>query len=412
MNRTALNDVTAESLAEGKLGRFVWLTGRNFSGRTAILQKACERHATRPGVAISIPPEVHNALSGLVPHVREEILLHAGRYKQTDQFWSLAEQWDLLRFSERDPFTLSGGEQSMLVVLCKLALNPELLNLDGALEQLDPDNLCKILRLFAAGQVLSGLPQVIFTHNGHLPSCGVESIPQISSAMFPDTDRREPPPLLDDPSFNPSRIPNPVTIHLTNLGFRYPGGATVFHKLNLKLEPGQIYRLAGANGSGKSTFARLLTGILRPTHGGIMVNNEQFDSYSRPGTLARLHFQSPDSQLFETTVRDELHFLPAGQAQAACQFAGLGSFLDQHPFDLPFVMRKRLALTLILHTSAPWLIFDEPTVGQDEDARAAIGHALRKLAKADHGVILISHNAEFAQSVSDKEINLPKLTNV
>jgi energy-coupling factor transport system ATP-binding protein len=136
-----------------------------------------------------------------------------------------------------------------------------------------------------------------------------------------------------------------------------------------------------------------------------------FDSYSRPGTLARLHFQSPDSQLFESTVRDEINSLPATAANAATRFAGLDSFLDQHPFDLPFVLQKRLALTLILNTSAPWLIFDEPTLGQDEDARAAIGHALRKLAAAGHGVILISHNSEFSYSFSDEELDLSKLNN-
>lgn len=408
---TITTDISVEAVADGKMGRFVWLTGKNFSGRSAVLHEACAHYANSLGAAISIPPEIHNAISGLLPAVQEEILLHVGSREQVPGFWSLAEEWGLLRFSERDPFTLSGGEQSMLVVLCKLALKPKLLALDGALEQLDPDNLRKVLNLFSSGGSLPELPRIILTHNSLLPENGAEPIWQVPAVAIANVQRQTPPPQLEVTGFEPPRVLEPSTIHLVDFAFRYRRGATVFRNLNLRLESGRIYRLVGPNGSGKSTLARLLTGVLRPTHGEIRVNGKMFDSYSRPGTLARLHFQSPDSQLFESTVSDELNSLSAIAAHAAARFAGLNGFLDQHPFDLPFVLRKRLALTLILNTPAPWLIFDEPTLGQDEDARAVIGHALRRLAASGHGVILISHNAEFARSCFDEELNLPKLTN-
>jgi energy-coupling factor transporter ATP-binding protein EcfA2 len=409
MTTTLPNNLTAEALVRGRAERLTWLIGTNFSGRSAILQKACAHHANSPGSAISVPPELHGAISGLAPNVREEILLHAGRTPQEPIARRLAQEWGLASLEERDPFTLSGGEQGMLVLLCKLALGPRLLALDGTLEQLDPDNLRRILSVLGPGSPFSDAPAVLLTHNGHIPRDGPE-IQQLPAAAFTDIQRIAPPPPLDPTGFEPPTVLEPVSVLLNGIAFRYPRGATVFKDLTLRLEPGHIYRLAGPNGSGKSTLARLLTGVLRYSRGEILANGRRFDSYSRPGTLARLHFQSPNSQLFESTVRDELHSLPTQAANAAARFAGLEGFLNHHPFDLPFVLRKRLALTLILHTSAPWLIFDEPTLGQDEHSLATIRTALRKLAKAGHGIIIISHNSEFAKATSDQELNLPTLS--
>jgi energy-coupling factor transport system ATP-binding protein len=398
--------VAVEDIAEGRAGRFVWLTGNNFSGRSAVLKKACEHFIECPGAAISVPPEVHNAISGLVPSVQEELTLHAGQCEPDNPFWSLADQWGVLRLGKRDPFTLSGGEGAMLVVLCKLALKPELLCVDGALEQLDPDNLDKVMTLFSRCGSLQAQPRIVLTHNGQLPENFSPPLQQLSAKTVVDVTEAPAAPSLDEPGFDPPPVHEPARIDLVDLGFRYRTGTTVFANLNLRLEPGRVYRLAGPNGAGKSTLARLLTGILRPMHGGLRVNGKQFDSYSRPGALAHLHFQSPDSQLFESTVSDELKSLPTESALAATRFAGVAGFLNQHPFDLPFALRKRLAVALILHSSAPWLIFDEPAIGQDQNSRGAIGKALRKLAVAGHGVILISHDAEFAKSFSDEEVKL------
>lgn len=402
--------MTTSDLAQSQAGQISWITGPNFSGRTTILRTACEVHTDRPGLAILLSPEVHDAISGLMPTVAEELLLHDGESAETTRTHTLAEDWGLAALRERDPFTLSGGEQAMLVLLCKLGLHPRLLALDGALEQLDPTNLAKALIALAPEAAPTRSPTVLLTHNGHLPPNEVPTA-DLPAATFTDIERMPNPPPLDDAIFAPPPVPEPVSIHTNGLAFRYPRGAAVFKNLNLRLEPGRIYRLAGPNGCGKSTLARLLTGVLRPSSGEILANGRPFDAYSHPGSLARLHFQSPDSQLFEATVRDELHPLPPPTAEAATRFAGLQGFLAHHPFDLPFVLRKRLALTLILHTSAPWLIFDEPTLGQDEHSRAAISTALRRLATAGHGLIIISHNAEFAQSSSDEELDLRRLIN-
>jgi energy-coupling factor transport system ATP-binding protein len=386
--------------------RLVWLTGENFTGRSEILQQACQRYADRPGAAISIPIEAHTTFSTLVPTVSEELMLHLGNNPDAPAFQKLAEEWGLAELSEHDPFRLSGGQQTLLAILCKLALSPRLLALDGALEQLDPANLNRVLFALGFDSPFSNPPRVLMTHNGNLSNADELPISQFPAASFAGIERVQSTPLLGDGGFEPSWCKEPTTIALKDLTFHYPRGKDVFSNLNLTLESGRIYRLAGPNGSGKSTLARLLTGILQPTGGQIQVNGKPFNAYARPGTLARLHFQSPDSQLFEDTVRAELASLPADSIERGARFAGVAEFLNQHPFDFPFVLRKRLALTLILHTSAPWLIFDEPTLGQDEHSRAVLSSAFRRLAQTGHGIIFVSHNDKFAYSVADAELNI------
>lgn len=333
-------------------------------------------------------------------------MLHLGNNPDAPLFQKLAEEWGLAELGELDPFRLSGGQQSLLAILCKLALAPRLLAIDGALEQLDPANLNRVLSALGFGSPFSNPPRVLITHNGNFSDADELAISQFPAASFADIERVKSSPLLGDSSFEPSRCKEPATIALKDLTFHYPCGKNVFSDLNLTLEPGRIYRLAGPNGSGKSTLARLLTGILRPTSGEIQVNGKPFNSYARPGTLAHLHFQSPDSQLFEDTVRAELASLHVDSIERATRFAGVAEFLNQHPFDLPFVLRKRLALTLILHTSAPWLIFDEPTLGQDHQSRVVLSSALKRLANAGHGIIIISHSGNFADQLANETVNL------
>jgi energy-coupling factor transport system ATP-binding protein len=408
---TPSTKTSIEAISGNGDSRLTWVTGNNFSGRSAVLKKACEHFSNQPAAAITIPPEIYLALSALVPTVAEELQLHlGGNSDDAPAFRQLAEKWGLAALAERDPYSLSGGEQSLLIILCKLALTPTLLAIDGALEQLDPSNLNEVLSVITTDGSLPRPPHFLLTHNGTIAQHHGTAIRQVPATIFSDIKRFDKPPPLDVSGFEPPPCQQPAAILLKDVSFHYPRGKTVFSGLNLKLEPGRIYRLAGANGSGKSTLARILTGILPLSDGGIQVNGEQFNSYARPGTLARLHFQSPDSQLFEDTVRAELGSLPSALSKNAARFAGLGGFLDEHPFDLPFVLRKRLALTLILHTTAPWLVFDEPTLGQDEQSRIVLASAFRKLADKGYGIILISHHSDFAVSIADEELDLLRFT--
>jgi energy-coupling factor transporter ATP-binding protein EcfA2 len=398
--------ISVATLLAGETERVMLIAGGNFSGRSGIIQALAEKATASGDEAILIPPEIHSALSGLVPTVEDELLLHLCSDVSNSQYWELAKTWGLLDLKNRDPHTLSGGQQTLLVILCKLALHPKLLGLDGSLEQLDPANSARVLTALYANDYFPPPSVAVMAHNGSWPEQvkSPASVPAIRIAS--QSQHTSPPMAMNIDGFNPPVISDPVTVEMRGIAFNYPGSHRIFSDLELTLHPGRIYRIAGPNGAGKSTFARLLCGILRPTAGTIFVNGREFNSFKQPGILARLHFQNPDTQLFAGSVHDEIATLPPARRDAALNFAGLTSFLNTHPFDLPYVLRKRLALTVIFHTDAPWLIFDEPSIGLDTDSQATISIALKRLAAAGYGVLVISHNQRFESLLSPEIINL------
>ncbi|MBL9151852.1 MAG: ATP-binding cassette domain-containing protein [Verrucomicrobiales bacterium] len=379
-----------DDLYEGKAGSLVLLQGGNFSGRSEMIRLLAQMAVERGELGIVIPPELHPAFSGVTASVADELELHLGHRNSQPLFWTLAEQWGLLALGNRHPLTLSGGQQAMLGILCKLALRPRIFGLDGALEQLDPRNLSRVLEALSSGDLFSEPSVALISHNGPWPEQRMPLHTIHAEDCAPPYEEPKPPG-MDVAEFAPGMAVS-SSLEFKNASFRYPGGAPVFSNLDLQLHPGRIYRLAGPNGAGKSTFAKLLCGILRLTSGSLFVNGKLFDPYPKPGTLAQLHFQNPDTQLFGTSVAGEIETLPPERRASALAYAGLRTFMGTHPFDLPFVLRKRLALTLTLHANTPWLIFDEPTVGLDRAGQKAVCEALIKLKKAGFGILLISHN--------------------
>ena len=392
-------------LYEGKEGNVVFLEGDNFSGRSEIIRSLAQLTVNAGGQSLIVPSEIHPALSGLTATVEDELELHLGPDNSNPTYWSLAERWGLLPFRHRDPHSLSGGQQAMLAIICKMAGRPRFLGLDGSLEQLDPTNLLLFLEAISTDEFFSRSSLAVISHNGSWPGKWVpeNSVP---ASVIARPNEFVAPPCLDVDQFNPVPLSCPSTIELKNASFHYPRHKPVFSGLNLNLSSGLIYRISGPNGAGKSTFAKILCGILRLSSGTMSVNGMSFNSYVSPGTLAQLHFQNPDTQLFDVSVAKEIQTLPSEIRASAIQFGGLQGCEDTHPFDLPFVLRKRLALSLILHSTAPWLIFDEPTVGLDWTSQQKVCKALNKLKLAGYGVMLISHNPILDELLRPEVINL------
>lgn len=404
---TPEQQTSVEALASGQSGSFVWVTGNNFSGRSEILSSACKKYADSPGSAISIPPEIRRAISGQMENVEDELRLHFG-WEGDGVFSDLAEEWGLSKLRKQDPFSLSGGEQALLTILAKLSRRPRLFALDGPLEQLDPLNLRRVLAVLTVRDRGIYPEAILLSHNGTLGCLQSDMIRMVAAERVTGITRPPiKPPLLNLAAFNPSAWAQPVKLELRGLTFGYRKGLDVVKDFDASLEPGRLYRIAGPNGSGKSTLARLLIGDLKPCRGIILVNGRPLDVHAHPGSICRLHLQSPTVAVFLDSVEAEFETLPEKVRTAAAEFSGLSPFLNSHPLELPFVLRKRLTLTFPLFLPAPWLIFDEPTLGQDAESCAAIADALRRLAHANHGVLLITHSDEFAEQLVDETISLP-----
>ena len=80
--------------------------------------------------------------------------------------------------------------------------------------------------------------------------------------------------------------------------------------------------------------------------------------------------------------------------------------LDQHLYELPLVARKRLSWLWPLTGTMPWIMFDEPSVGQGRPARSALAAAISRLAALGHGVLFVTHDDDFASSIPHRRVSL------
>lgn len=178
--------------------------------------------------------------------------------------------------------------------------------------------------------------------------------------------------------------------------------------------PGKIYRLSGRNGAGKSTLSKILAGILKVDKDMLMADNKPINAYRNPGQLAGYLQQNPDEQIsYKTVEREILPFIKNESAsyeqrrELFLTMFGLQQIRKCHPAELPFTMRKRIALASTLATERPWYILDEPTLGQDDDFIEAFSVILKKMAWSGKGIIFISHANKFSRFNSEEIISLP-----
>jgi energy-coupling factor transport system ATP-binding protein len=184
----------------------------------------------------------------------------------------------------------------------------------------------------------------------------------------------------------------------------------VLTDVSLHLIPGRVYTLQGPNGSGKSTLAKILSGVLRPIAGQILLNNVAANLWKTPGRVAGYHLQNPDVGLFEASVSAELGF-KAGSISASAVIAvrdafGLKSFAASNPLALPFPVRKRVSLAATIARRPPWIILDEPTLGADAATIVALARIIQSLSMKQHGVIVISHSRKLLEMLRGNELKI------
>jgi energy-coupling factor transporter ATP-binding protein EcfA2 len=211
--------------------------------------------------------------------------------------------------------------------------------------------------------------------------------------------------------------PGPVVV-VRGAGYRYPGGVTALDGISLEVGAGDVVGIAGSNGAGKTTMARLLNGLLRPTTGTVTVNGA--DTRLIPvHELARtvgLVFQHPRTQLFARTVAEELAFgptnlgLPAEEvaervAQAADRFE-LGDVLARSSFELSGPRRRLVAIASVLAMRPRVLVLDEPTAGQDHRTAAFLAGLIGSLRDEGVGIVCVSHDMRLVASVATRLVAL------
>lgn len=207
-----------------------------------------------------------------------------------------------------------------------------------------------------------------------------------------------------------------IAVELRELWFRYDRHLPDTVKgLSLKIKRGEFYAVMGGNGTGKSTTLSLLSGVLKPYRGKVIINGEEIGKIphsARFDGLLGVLPQNPQTLFLKKTVYEDLkEAFGNTKLEAAtmneridevCRLCELENLLESHPYDLSGGEQQRVALAKILLMEPQILLLDEPTKGLDAHFKSKLALILRKLQKADTTIIMVSHDIEFCASHADR----------
>ncbi len=185
--------------------------------------------------------------------------------------------------------------------------------------------------------------------------------------------------------------------------------APVLKELSLEIKKGEFVAVLGHNGSGKSTFAKLLNMILTPTAGKIFIKGKDITSeeLTDEDVLALrktvgMVFQNPDNQLVATIVEDDVAFGPENlgipsaeirqRVDKALDDVGMLNYAKHEPHRLSGGQKQRVAIAGVMAMMPECIIFDESTAMLDPLGRKEVMDSIIKLNR-EQGitVIMITH---------------------
>lgn len=178
--------------------------------------------------------------------------------------------------------------------------------------------------------------------------------------------------------------------------------------VSLEVKAGDFIAVLGANGSGKSTFAKHLNALLLPTEGTLYVDG--MDTANRDNELklrqtAGMVFQNPDNQIISNVVEEDVGFGPENigvptdeiwrRVEESLKDVGMYAYRKESPNHLSGGQKQRVAIAGIMAMKPKCIILDEPTAMLDPAGRDAVINTITNLNKKEGiTVILITHYME------------------
>ena len=220
-----------------------------------------------------------------------------------------------------------------------------------------------------------------------------------------------------------------MSIKIENLKHIYMPG-TPFEKvalddINFEINDGDFLAIIGHTGSGKSTLIQHLNGLLEPTSGNIIVDNNDISKDKSSLLEIRKHvglvFQYPEYQLFEETIEKDIAYGPRNlgldeeeiskRVKESMDMVGLDyeKFKDMSPFEVSGGQKRRVAIAGVIAMKPKVLILDEPTSGLDPKGRDDILSQIRKLHDVyKMTIVIVSHSMEDVANIADRVIVMNK----
>jgi energy-coupling factor transport system ATP-binding protein len=200
-------------------------------------------------------------------------------------------------------------------------------------------------------------------------------------------------------------------ITIKDTSFKYPNSdSKVIHDLNLPVYKGEWLAVVGHNGSGKSTMAKLLNGLLMPQEGTVIVGGYDTQNETDIWEIRRqvgIVFQNPDNQFVGSTVRDDIAFGLENNGiersemieriENSASRVNMNAYLDYEPHNLSGGQKQRVAIAGILAQKPSIIVLDEATSMLDPIGRKDVIATVKELQEKEGiTVISITHDLEEA----------------
>jgi ATP-binding cassette, subfamily B, bacterial PglK len=236
--------------------------------------------------------------------------------------------------------------------------------------------------------------------------------------------------LLDQPlpEYADQPLPKPISfvkeIKLNNLNFRYTEDSPwVLKNVNLSLKKGSRIGFMGVTGSGKSTLLDIIMGLLPPTEGGLIIDNQAINTQNRRAWQTHIAHVPQNIYLSDSTIEENIAFgiekekidhkrvkKAAQQAQIAELIEqwkdGYQTFVGERGIRLSGGQRQRISIARALYKQADVLIFDEATSALDNETEQAVMDAIDGLGE-EITILIIAHRLTTLKGC-DKIIKLEK----
>ncbi len=210
-------------------------------------------------------------------------------------------------------------------------------------------------------------------------------------------------------------------ITLNNVCYEYDD-VTALKNININISSNEAVTLIGSNGCGKSTLLKLINGLIMPSGGEYLFDNEQINAkkFKNQKFSKEFHkkigfvFQNPEHQLFCQSVYDEIAFGPRQlqmsedevtlRVNDCIKLLGLEGFEKRIPIALSGGEKRKVAIAAVLSLNPQIIVMDEPMEGLDPKSQQWLIEFIRFIHENGKTVIITTHNLKILSDISDRTI--------
>lgn len=194
-------------------------------------------------------------------------------------------------------------------------------------------------------------------------------------------------------------------IKLENVSYKYKNNQNVLENINLQINENECIAIIGANGTGKSTLAKLISGILKPTEGNVFVDEINTREKKEVINLRRkigIVFQNPENQIIFNKIYDDISFSIKNlelknienRITEALKTVDMLENLEKPVYELSLGQKQRVAIASTLAIGSKYLCLDEATAMLDSKGKKEIYKIINHLKQNGYTIIYTTNVAD------------------